>query len=96
MENAVINLSICLSDLPKEKIQKAKNGKLYININIRKRKEPDQFGQDVYATVQQTKEEKEAKTDKLYVGNGKYVKFDAPGTGEMVKPKEEDIDGLPF
>ena len=60
MENAVINLSICLSDLPKEKIQKAKNGKLYININIRKRKEPDQFGQDVYATVQQTKEEKEA------------------------------------
>ena len=39
-----VNLSICLSDLPKEFITESKNGKKYINIVLNKKKQVDQYG----------------------------------------------------
>lgn len=44
-------ISICLSDLPKEFITTAKNGKKYINLNINKKKEVDQYGKDLSVSV---------------------------------------------
>lgn len=44
-------VSICLSDLPKEYITTAKNGKKYINLNINKKKEADQYGKDISVSV---------------------------------------------
>lgn len=44
-------VSICLSDLPKEYITTAKNGKKYINLNINKKKESDQYGKDISVSV---------------------------------------------
>lgn len=44
-------ISICLSDLPKEYITTAKNGKKYINLNINKKKEADQYGKDLSVSV---------------------------------------------
>lgn len=44
-------VSICLSDLPKEYITTAKNGKKYINLNINKKKEADQYGKDLSISV---------------------------------------------
>lgn len=95
MQNSLINMSICLSDIDKTKIKKAKNGKLYIGLTIRQRKEPDQYGQDVYAHIAQTKEEREAKVDKVYVGNGKLVNFNE-SVGEMIEATAKDVDDLPF
>jgi len=45
------SISICLSDLPKEHISEAKNGKKYINLNINRKKEPDQYGKDLSVQV---------------------------------------------
>jgi hypothetical protein len=45
------SVSICLSDLPKEHITTAKNGKKYINLNINRKKEPDQYGKDLSIAV---------------------------------------------
>lgn len=45
------SVSICLSDLPKEHITEAKNGKKYINLNINKKKEADQYGKDLSVQV---------------------------------------------
>ena len=45
------SISICLSDLPKEHITEAKNGKKYINLNINRKKEPDQYGKDLSVQV---------------------------------------------
>lgn len=44
-------ISICLSDLPKEYMTTAKNGKVYINLNINKKKEADQYGKDLSVSV---------------------------------------------
>jgi hypothetical protein len=44
-------VSICLSDLPKEHMTTAKNGKVYISLNINKKKEADQYGKDLSVSV---------------------------------------------
>ena len=40
----MITVSICLTDLPKDKIAEAKNGKKYINIVVDKRKDVGNYG----------------------------------------------------
>ena len=37
----LINMSICVSDIPKSKIKQAENGKKYMNITVAKRRESD-------------------------------------------------------
>lgn len=98
MNNSIINLSICLSDLPKEKLRKSeKNGKVYVNLTVSPRKEEDKFGNNVYAIVQQTKEEREAKASKTYVGEGKHIDFSIRGSGmpENTVPVRDD-EALPW
>jgi len=82
-------ISICLSDIPREKLKKATNGKIYVNLIVAERREPDQYGNDLTVYVDQTKEEREAKTDKAYVGAGRAYSFSAPG----VSP--ESVDDMP-
>lgn len=40
----IVNISVCLSDLPKDKIQEGKNGKKYVNLAVSAKKETDQYG----------------------------------------------------
>lgn len=96
--DALINLSICLTDIPKDKIKKASNGKLYIGITVKPRKTPDDFGQDTYAVIAQSKEERAAKVDQVYIANGDYVSFkSAPeSVAAMGTASAEDMDDLPF
>jgi len=42
-EYDLINVSICLSDIPKDKIVTAKNKKKYLNITVARLKEPDKY-----------------------------------------------------
>lgn len=48
--NQSINLygSICLSDIPKELITTARNGKKYLNVEVRPRREPSAYGNTHY------------------------------------------------
>lgn len=101
MQNAVINLSLCLSDIPKDKIkQSEKNGKKYLSVNIRMKKDgKDQYGQDIYAIVAQTKDERAAGVEKIYIGSGEYVTFSAgdPTATELeAAPVAYNTDDLPF
>lgn len=93
----MISISICLTDLPKGKITEGKNGKKYMELIVDKRKEVDQYGKTHTVYVSQTKDERDAKTPKAYVGNGKEFIFnqqpEQPYAGEL--PKEES-DDLPF
>jgi hypothetical protein len=69
---SLINISICLTDLPKDKIKQArKEGKNYINLCVASRKETDTYGNTHTVYVSQTKEEREAKAEKVLVGSGK-------------------------
>ena len=69
---SIIKTSINLSEIPKDKIFVGKKGK-YLPITITLNDEPDQFGNQGPVVVEQTKEEREAKTAKTYLGNVKVV-----------------------
>lgn len=70
--SAIVNFSLDLTKLPKEKMIKGKKG-TYINLSLSVNDETNQYGSNASVTLSQTKEERDAKQDKLYVGNGKVV-----------------------
>ena len=89
-------MSICLSDIPKERILKHSNGKLYLPIQTYDHDEPDRFDNDFSVSISLTKEEIEArkngeKINRVFIGNGRIWE----DTG-MQQASEEDTDYLPF
>lgn len=75
----LLNISINVADLPKEKFVQGKKG-TYYNFTVSVNDDTNQFGQNVSVYDSQTKEEREAKKAKQYIGNGKVVWTD----GSMV------------
>jgi len=71
--SAIINVSMRVDALPKEKFISGKDGKVYYNFTISVNDEVNQFGQNVSLTDSQTQEEREAKKPKVYLGNGNVV-----------------------
>jgi hypothetical protein len=69
---SIIKASINLNEVPKDKIIIGKKGK-YLPITITLNDELDQFGNQGPVIVDQSKEEREAKTQKTYLGNVKVV-----------------------
>ena len=79
--SALINVSINLDKLPKQKIVKGKTGNFY-NFTLSVNDDTNQYGQNVSVFDSQTKEEREAKKAKDYLGrrsitgkrtHGRYV-----------------------
>ena len=100
---SIIKTSINLNKIPKDRIFEGKKGK-YLPITITLNDEPDQFGNQGPVVVEQTKEEREAKEPKTYLGNVKVVwtngdnvaaapRGDAPQSQSKVNVEKED---LPF
>jgi len=93
--SALINVSIDVASLPKEKFVEGKNGKVYYNFTISVNDETNQYGQNVSVFDSQTKEEREVKKPKKYLGNGKVVWTDGQCTkaewqdNESAKAEEE-------
>jgi len=101
---SIIKASINLNEIPKDKIIIGKKGK-YLPITITINDEVDQFGNQGPEIVDQTKEEREAKTAKTYLGNVKVVWTNgdnvsaAPRDGQPQQAQvkqEEPADDLPF
>lgn len=95
----LINLSICLSDIPKDRIKLANNGKKYLSITVQDLKEADEYGNTHSLYYTQTKEEREAKEKRIYIGRGKEFVFQSarPSVEEVAElPVAEDLDDLPF
>ncbi len=69
---SIIATSIDLNKIPKDKIIVGKKGK-YLPITITLNDDVDQFGNNGPVVVQQSKEERENKTEKVYLGNVKVV-----------------------
>ena len=98
--SALMNVSLRVDKLPKEKFVAGKDGAVYYNFTIGVNDEGNQWGQNVSLTDSQTKEEREAKKPKSYIGNGNVVWTD----GNIVAVKKENVaekaqtvsDDLPF
>ena len=105
---SIIKASINLSEVPKDKIYVGKKGK-YLPITITLNDELDQFGNQGPVVVEQTKEERDAKAPKTYLGNVKVVWTNgdnvgvaprtdqaAPASNVEVKDPVEVKGDLPF
>jgi len=68
----ILKTSINLTAIPKDKIIAGKKGQ-YLPITITFNDEVDQFGNQGPVIVEQTKEERDAKTPKVYLGNVKII-----------------------
>lgn len=98
--SSLVNLSICLSDIPAEARRKAKNGKVYTSITVQRLKNVDSDGNTHSVSVKQTKEERERKDPRVYLGRGKEIVFaqaSSPNVEDVENmPVAEAIDDLPF
>ncbi len=100
---SIIKASINLNEIPKDKIIVGKKGK-YLPITITINDEPDQFGNQGPIVVAQSKEERESKTAKVYLGNVQVVWTNgdnvatAPRDGQpqQAVPAAQPVDDLPF
>jgi hypothetical protein len=70
--SAIVNYSLRVDKLPKEKFVAGKDGAVYINLTMSINDET-RYGNNTAVFVSQTKEENENKKPKLYLGNGKVV-----------------------
>ncbi len=70
--SAIINYSLRVDKMPKEKFIAGKDGAVYINLTMSINDET-KFGNNAAVFVSQTKEENQEKKPKYYLGNGKVV-----------------------
>ena len=87
---SIIKTSINLNEIPKDKIYVGKKGK-YLPITITLNNDLDQFGNQGPVVVEQTKEERDAKAPKTYLGNVKVVWTD----GNNVNTAPRDHNSAP-
>lgn len=103
---SIIKASINLNEIPKHKIIEGKKGK-YLPITITINDETDQFGNQGPVMVEQSKEERDAKAAKVYLGNVKVVwtngnnvdvapRSDSPQQSAPTKKAPVVEDDLPF
>lgn len=99
--SAIINFSLDVKSLPKEKFQQHSNGKVYINLTMSVNDET-RYGNNTGIYVSQTKEEREAKKKKTYLGNGKVAWISDNGIvlaerdQQEVPHQSKEVADLPF
>ena len=101
----IIKTSINLAKIPKDKIIDGAKGK-YLPITITVNDDVDQFGNHGPVVVSQSKEEREAKVEKVYCGHTPVVWTDAafhePNRQDQAQPAaatpqpKQPVDDLPF
>ena len=99
--SALINFSLNVAKLPKEKFIAGKDGNVYVNLTMAVNDET-RYGNNTSVYVNQTKEEREAKKQKTFIGNGKVVW----NNGNIVNaereeqaqkvPQSKEVADLPF
>ena len=99
--SAIVNFSINVEDIDKSRLIKGKKGS-YLNLTMSINDET-KFGNNASISVSQSKEEREAKEAKTYLGNGKVVWMSDAGV--TVAEREQELststaaasqDDLPF
>lgn len=69
--STLYKVSICLSDIPKEALKMASNGKAYVNCDLWINDSLDNYGNLGNLNITQTKEQRDKKDKKTYIGNVK-------------------------
>ena len=69
----IIGLSVDLTKITDADLTTGKNGGKYLNLTLTINDQKDKFGNDGSVIVAQSKEQREAKAQKRYVGNAKVL-----------------------
>ena len=92
----IFNASINLTKIEKAWLKQCK----YLDISGFINDEVDQYGNNVAIIVSQSKEEREAKTPRVYLGNGKTNTVNSPANAALETntqaPASVGVDDLPF
>lgn len=98
--STIFNFYIDVANLPKEKFEKRKNGKVFYNFTGIINDEPSKYNENVVIFQRQSKEQYEAKVDRIYHGNGSVIWTDGKISAIQKKEKNkyEDLEknDLPF
>ena len=90
----LLSLKINLDKIDKSKLYKGTKG-TYLDLDVWVNDEPDSYGNDASASLNLSKEEREAGAKKVYVGNGK--KLFGWGTGSSAKSNVDiESSAMPF
>lgn len=96
----LLSLSIDVTKIDEARLYKGAKG-TYLNITVGVNDDADQFGNQVSCWENQTEEERKAKAQRNFLGNGKVLFSDdhkAKAPAEPYAPTAEDVNGddLPF
>ncbi len=94
----LIALSLNLSKIDKTKLIAGKNGS-YLNLTVSLNDTDDAFGNNVSCWTSQSKEEREAKEERTFLGNGKVIFDGDKGNSQsQTTPKKAAavVPDLPF
>ena len=90
----LLSLSIDVTKINKSELITGEKG-TYLNLTVSLNDEADKFGNTVSAWQSQTKEQREAKVNRTFLGNGKVI-FDSEGKQQQAPQVQEVDDSLPF
>jgi hypothetical protein len=82
----MIVVSIDLTKIDKSKIVEGKNGQKYYSLVVDELRTPDKYDNTHTVYQNQTKDERAAKTAKVYIGNGKEFKFN-----QQTAPQQQQV-----
>ena len=100
----MINIKLDVLKIPKDRIFTGQKGK-YLDIVVAEMQNTDQYGNTHTVFIGQTKDEREQKAAKIYIGKGKEVTFAAQSASNpqaqytappTVVTDTEVVDDLPF
>lgn len=88
----MVVINVCLSDIPGDKIfVSEKTGKEYVSLVVDSNYNGvDNYGNSHNVSISQSKEEREAKVKKIYVGNGKEYVFNKQASSSQPAPAREE------
>lgn len=106
MAKMMFGISLDVTKIPKDKLVKGKKG-TYLSLTGFIDDELNDYDQNISVWLEQSKEERDDKANKVYLGNGKLfwsddkellptAKTEAVGEAKQPKPQQEDDDDLPF
>lgn len=101
--SSLVTISLDLSKIDKSRIVEGKNGAKYLDLTISVNDETNDYGKNASVYHSQTKEERDQKSSKSYVGGGKVVWTDGKITqaenkqqAPKPKPQPQMDDDMPF
>jgi hypothetical protein len=71
--SAICNVKIDLNKIDKSKIFEAKSGAKYYEFTVALNDKTSQYGENISVSESQTKEERDAKAPKTFIGGGKVL-----------------------